>query len=156
MCKHTNFNRFCAFKTKGKFLKICCSTLIFIASKRSLGQGNIFTPVCRSVHGGGGVVSQHALQVISQHALQQGGCYPSMPCSRGCLVWGGLLPGGGCLVRGVPGPGGSAPGECLVGGLLQGGAWWRPPRTATAAGGTTGIHSCEIETIWSLCFNFNC
>ena len=35
--------------------------VIFTARKRSLGQGNIFTPVCHSVHrGGGGVVSQHA------------------------------------------------------------------------------------------------
>ena len=31
--------------------------------KRSFGQGNIFTPVCHSVHGGGVWVSQHALQV---------------------------------------------------------------------------------------------
>ena len=38
--------------------------------QRSCGQGNIFTPVCHSVHRG--VVSQHALQVVSQHALQQG------------------------------------------------------------------------------------
>ena len=36
---------------------------------------------------------------------------------------------------GVPGPGGY---------LLQGGAWWRPPRMATAAGGMhpTRMHSC--------------
>ena len=47
----------------------------------------------------------------------------------------------------MPGPGGSAPeGGCLVPGrvFLRGGAWWRPPGTATAAGGThpTGMHSC--------------
>ena len=35
-----------------------------------LGQGYVFTRVCDSVHGGGVVVSQHALQVVSQHALQ--------------------------------------------------------------------------------------
>ena len=49
-----------------------------------------------------------------------------MPAPGGCLLWGGyLVPGG------VPGPGG---------------AWWRPPGTATAAGGThpTGKHSCPI------------
>ena len=28
---------------------------IITARKRSLGQGNIFTPVCHSVHGGGGI-----------------------------------------------------------------------------------------------------
>ena len=61
----------------------------------------------------------------------------------------------------MPAPGGSAPGGgvalgrsalegCLVGGSAPrgvpgpGGAWWRPPGTATAAGGThpTGMHSC--------------
>ena len=52
---------------------------------------------------------------------------------------------GVCLsTGGVPGPGG-----CLV----LGGARWRPPRTATAAGGTqpTGMHSCftfEITFHW--------
>ena len=106
---------------------------IFTARKRSLGQGNIFTPVCHSVHGGGGwypsmhcrwypsmpcrrgVLSQHALQVVSQHALQQGVCYPRIPCNRGGMR---CAPGGGCLVD--------------------------PPRTATAVGGThpTGMHSC--------------
>ena len=85
---------------------------IFTARKRSLGQGNIFTPVCHSVHGG---VSQHALQVVSQHALQQGVC--AIP---GCLAAGGYAV---CSRGGVPGG---------------------PPRTATAAGGThpTGMHSC--------------
>ena len=52
---------------------------------------------------------------------------------------------------GMPGPGGPAPrGVCSGGvwsrGVCSGGegAWWRPPRTATAAGGThpTGMHSC--------------
>ena len=45
---------------------------------------------------------------------------------------------------GVPGRGGSAPGGGLGGVCSQGGAWWRPPGTATAAGGThpTGMHSC--------------
>ena len=53
------------------------------------------------------------------------------------------MPGPG----GVPGPGevplpGGVPGP--RGGLVLGGAWWRPPGTATAAGGThpTGMHSC--------------
>ena len=47
-----------------------------------LGQGYVFTCVCDSVHWGGGCI-QHALQVVSQHALQQvsgGGLSPSMPC----------------------------------------------------------------------------
>ena len=57
----------------------------------------VFTRVCDSVHRG--VLSQHALQVVSQHALQRGGC---------------LLPGGSALgglpALGVCAPGGSAPG----------------------------------------------
>ena len=66
--------------------------MIIYARKRSLGQGNIFTPVCHSVHRG---------RVVSQHALQQGGGIPA------------------CLAAGGSGPGGSAPGGCLVqGGLL--------------------------------------
>ena len=56
---------------------------LITARKRSLEQGNMFTPVCNSVHMGG--------------------------------AW-----SGGCLVRGVPGPGGlPGPGGCLVlGGCL--------------------------------------
>ena len=34
----------------------------------------------------------------------------------------------------------------------EGGAWWRPPGTATAAGGThpTGMHSCLISYLKSI------
>ena len=88
---------------------------IITARKRSLVQGNIFTPVCHSVHGG---------------------CYPSMPCR-----WYPSMP-----CRGVSDPGVvPTPGDACSGGLLlPGGAWWRPPPTATAASGThpTGMHSC--------------
>ena len=48
------------------------------ARKRSLGQGNIFTPVCHSVHRG--------------DAWFRGGAWS----------WGGLVPGG-CLVETPPG-----------------------------------------------------
>ena len=66
--------------------------------------------------------------------------------------------------KGVPGPGGVCPGGCLVlGGLLPGGAWSRgvcpwgvpgpggpggdpPPQTVTVVRGThpTGMHSCLL------------
>ena len=101
--------------------------LFITARKRSLGQGNIFTPVCHSVHRG--VLSQHALQVVSPHALQgsaiptciaggipaclAGRCYPNMHCR-----WYPSMP-----CRGVRCKGGLVPG-----GLLPGVAWWRPPR----------------------------
>ena len=52
--------------------------------------------------------------------------------------------------------GGSAPGcvpaaGCVPAprGYTRGGDWWRPPGTATAAGGThpTGMHSCLTNVI---------
>ena len=47
------------------------AAIFFTACKRSLRRLCFYR--CLSVHGGGGgVVSQHALQVVSQHALQQG------------------------------------------------------------------------------------
>ena len=78
-------------------VRIMLECILVTASKWSLGQGNIFTPVCHSVHRG--VLSQHALQVVSQHALQ-----------------GGLLQGVCSQVRSAPG-----------GMPALGGAWWRPP-----------------------------
>ena len=46
-----------------------------------------------------------------------------------CMVKGGRVTRGACVAREA---------------ATKGGAWWRPPRTATAAGGThpTGMHSC--------------
>ena len=84
---------------------------IFTARKRSLGQGNIFTPVCHSVHRGG------------WHVWLLGG-QGVRGCSGGaCMVaWGGhvWLLGGACVV---------ARGACVVapGGhawLLWGGHAW--------------------------------
>ena len=57
------------------------------------------------------------------------------------LTGGGVSgPKGGCLVQGGAAPRG---GVCSRGMSAPGGAWWRLPRTATAAGGThpTGMHS---------------
>ena len=64
-----------------------------------LGQGNVFTGICDSVNRGG-VLSQHALQVVSQHALQQGGLPgPGGACSQGVvafcyglLLWSSVMP----------------------------------------------------------------
>ena len=87
-----------------------------------LGQGYIFAGVCHSVNGGvlsqhalqvvsehalqqvsgGGVLSQHALQVVSQHTLQQvsmGVCsWEGLllgGCGRGVCSWGGICSQGG-------------------------------------------------------------
>ena len=55
-------------------------------------EGYVITPVCQSFCSrGGGLLSQHALQVVSQHALQRGGLLPgAVPGPAGvCLVGGG-------------------------------------------------------------------
>ena len=82
---------------------------VITARKRSLGQGNIFRSLCQEFCPGGGVLSQHALQVVSQHALQQGSVL-----SRHALQQ-------GVCCREVPGPG-RVPG---LGGAWSGGAWSR-------------------------------
>ena len=119
----------------GTVLRNKLPEVVFTARKRSLGQGNLFISVCQEFCTGG-VVSQQALQVVSQHALQvSGGWYPSMPCRspgphprgklRG-LTWG----------EGSPGP---------HRGVSQHALRQTPPQqTATAAGGMhpTGMHSC--------------
>ena len=61
--------------------------LFVTARQRRLGQGNVFTPVCHSVHRGGG--------------LHPGGLHLG-----GCLLLGGCLHLGGGLHPGVPHPGG--------------------------------------------------
>ena len=125
---------------------------IITARKRSLEQGNIFTPVCHSVHRGG------------IPACIAGGIPACLAAGGRCAIpacigeWGGLLLGvpgpGGAWSRGMPGLGGSAPGGPASRGVPGG----DPPRTATAAGGThlTGMHSClynfslsgELTCIW--------
>ena len=111
-------------------------------------EGYVFTRVCHSVHGG--VVSHHALKVVSQHALQWG-CYPSMPCSRG-VCYPSMPCSRGVCSRGV----------CSGGGCLLPGVVCRDPhprkQTATVADGThpTGMHSCfriipkVVGTLWQV------
>ena len=81
--------------------------IIITTRKRSLGQGNVFTPVCHSVHKGVSL-SQHASQVTWQVGL-----YPEGSLSRGHLsrlisvqgvsVQGVLCPEGLCLGVSVQG-----------------------------------------------------
>ena len=66
--------------------------------QRSCGQGNIFAPVCHSVHRGGVYPSIHCRR------------YPSMPCSRS-LGRGCAIPA--CIAGGIP--------ACLAAGLWGGG-----------------------------------
>ena len=86
-------------------------------------QGNIFTPVCHSVRGGGAIPACIAGGIPA--CLTAGGCaIPACLAAGGCLLPGCLLGVGGAWSGwgsapgglpglGVPGPGGSA----------LGGAW---------------------------------
>ena len=53
---------------------------IVTARKQSLGQDNIFTNVCHSVHKGEGVASQHASQVTWPGGSASGGLHPGWVC----------------------------------------------------------------------------
>ena len=106
---------------------LICEILIFTARKRSLGQGNIFTPVCHSVHGGAYVVVGGACMVTQGgvHGCSKGGCAWFFFWGRGCAwffpgghAW--LLPGGMC---------GCSRGACMVfsggiHGFFWGHAWF--------------------------------
>ena len=78
------------------------SDIIFTARKRSLGQGNIFTPVCHSVHRGGG----HVWLLRGVHGCGGGMC----GCWGACMVAGGhvWLPGGHVWLLGGMRGGGNA------------------------------------------------
>ena len=76
---------------------------LFLPPANEVCEGYVFTPVCHSV--------QHALQVVSQHALQQVSRGVSRPL-RG--IWLGAVP---------------APGGCLLWGCVES----PPPMTVTAA-----------------------
>ena len=51
---------------------------IFTASKRSLGQGNVFTPVCHSIHGG----TLHPGESASKGVCIKGVCIQGQSASR--------------------------------------------------------------------------
>ena len=77
---------------------------IITARKRSLGQGNIFTPVCHSVHRGGvhglggmhGCWGGHAWLPGGMHGFQQvHGCGGHAWLQGACVVVGGVWLWGG-------------------------------------------------------------
>ena len=107
--------------------------VLFTARKRSLGQGNMFTPVCHSVHGGGGWSRGGLSGLGGAWSCGGGAWFQGDAWFRGCLVLGGYLVGGCLVLGGVPGPGGLVPEGCRV----------KTPPMATAADGThpTGMHS---------------
>ena len=89
------------FATVG-FFAIMADIPIFTARKRSLGQGNIFTPVCHSVQGGrGGVRGRVRTCLHAQGACMAGGrawwwvCMAEGACVAGEGAWQGGICGGG-------------------------------------------------------------
>ena len=125
----------------------CCLVLkviplIFTARKRSLGQGNIFTPVCHSVHRGEGrawLLGGACMVALGGHAWLLGGACVVAPGGEACMVLQGgvrgcsggmhgcsggacmVAPGGACMVA----PGGHAWllwGAYVV--LFGGGVWF--------------------------------
>ena len=100
----------------------------YLPSATKLRSLCFYTSLWFCSRGGGGVLSQHALQVVSQHALQQGGSAP-----RGVPALGGgvPVPGGVCswgvpALGGVCSWGGACSGGCLLWGVPARGVW-RPP-----------------------------
>ena len=87
-------------------------TNYFYRPQTKFGQGNIFTPVCHSVHGGRGCVGRGLCVIAARwHTWLLGGA---------CVVAGGhaWLPGGCAWLEGVHG----CQGACVVAG---GHAWLR-------------------------------
>ena len=70
---------------------------LFTARKRSLGQGNVCTSVCHSVHGGricirGGSASRQGL--YPGGCVSEGGLHPGLICIHGVFIQWGLHLGG--------------------------------------------------------------
>ena len=74
-----------------KFLKAVGTQIIITARKRSLGQGNVFTPAYHSVHRGGLCLGRSLSRSVS---LSKG------PLSRAVPVQDGLCPAGGLCAGG--------------------------------------------------------
>ena len=110
--------------------------MFFLPPSTKLGQGNIFTPVCHSVHGGGGMcgcswgcawllLGGHAWLLLGGHAwLLWGGACMVAPGGHAWLLW------GACVVA-LGGHVWLLWGACMV--ALVGGAWllWG------------GVHGCS-------------
>ena len=106
----------------------CCHMYFITAGKQSLGQGNVFTSVCHSVHTGG--------ESVSRRGLHPGGS------ASGDLHPGGSAPRGQvCIRRGV----GQTPSPSDTTEYSQ------------RAGGSdlTGMHSClhiiSLEIVIKVC-----
>ena len=119
-----------------KLFSILLCILIFTARKRSLGQGNIFTPVCHSVHRGG-----HAWLLWGAGVRGCSGGHVWL--LRGVCV---VAPGGACVVL----FGGVCMvlfgGACMV--LFGGHAWfYSGGRVWFYSGGACMVFSVFLDTM---------
>ena len=110
------------------------TSVIFTARKRSLGQGNVFTPVCHSVHrgslSGGGEVCPGGL------------CLGGSPAGGRVSVQGGLCPG----VVSAQGGGSVCPGGLCLGGLCPEGSL---PRGISVQGGRGSVQEDPTRMVKS-------
>ena len=74
---------------------------MFLPPATKLGQGNVFTSVCDSVHGGGGWRAWQGACMVGRHAWP-GGCVVRGACmARGaCVVKGACVARGACVAKG--------------------------------------------------------
>ena len=81
-------------------MNLCTANeMIFTTRKQSLGQGNVFTPVCHSVHREGWFPRMHHRShdqgdLHPEGVCIQGGLHPGWSASRGSAFRGALHPGG--------------------------------------------------------------
>ena len=121
---------FIRFKEKMIYIHLICEMCFVITRKRSLGQGNIFTPVCHSVHRGEYLGRNPPGQVHPPAGTTPRQVHPPGP---GTPPRPGTPPG-----QVPPGPGYTPPDQVHPPGAVHAG------RYGQQAGGThpTGMHSC--------------
>ena len=109
--------------------------LFITVRKRSLGQGNIFTPVCHSVHRGvclSACWDAPGTMHPQDHAPPRGGMNGGGMYGRGCAWQEGVHRRGACMAvggmcgsGGVHGRGNVWQGVCMAGGMHGGGHAWQ-------------------------------
>ena len=85
---------------------------VVTTSKRSLVQGNIFTPVCHSVHGVGVVCIQGGLPPGEGSASRGSASWGGSASREVCLCW-------VCIQGGLHPMGSASIGVCLLGGSVS-------------------------------------
>ena len=120
------------------FVSVC---LLVIGRKRSLGQGNVFTHVCHSVHGRGDwLPSMHHRSHDHLGVHLEGGLPTGGVCIQGLCIWRSI---------------------CIQGDLHREGSACRvvghtPLPTGTGKVGCTHLLQCFLVFLLSVCLCFYC